>query len=704
MKGSISIQLFVALLLSPVSALSWNRRAAETLSGGERPITRVISLLERMLSESRELSKTGQETHAKAVCHCDDTRAEAQAMIEESTENIAKAESAIAVDKGAMNDLSKQVDQLVKEIASATSSLTDATSLNRDEAAAFESKKKDLESALAQLNQALDLLTAVGGDQALGAAADHSEITAALQLGAALSKQLPSQLQRSVKALLQQPNSGSYSAQSGEIVGILKQMKDSLSADLETSGAEMAAKNTAFSKLTNTLEASISTMNAQVKNLHDAIETTGNSLSSETEKLKVAREVKATNLKVLEETTDSCAASQKSWEVREKQLLVEQSALSKVIKLLSSDTAFAKFGKVTATRAEFLQVRTVETVLKGPQKASLLQHLLLVPGSQKFQSLRKVVAMVQSENPFSLVVAEIEKIISQLSDEQKVDKAQLQWCSDARASNSQHTVDTTASIDTLKSDLVSTQDSVGTTQTAIETLQGQISEITNLIAKTTDARVKEHQEYDANVKECQDVTELLNEAIKILKENEEAAGESSLSAAISELTVLLQNTRQEESTLGANEEKAVQEHDKFISERNAEVATAKSSVAEEQVRLAGHKNRLSELQLELKSKGETLANLVSELADLNPGCTFIEKNIELRESNRVAEQQALEQAKQLMQESPVYQRQVELAHNQTLGECVQTCFGKEDDATCKACMTRTTVIGYCTSHPGTKGC
>merc|ERR1719191_2297318 len=108
------------------------------------------------------------------------------------------------------------------------------------------------------MDQAIDTLSAIGADQTeapVGLIAkskflSKGVLTSSVEdvlKGASLF--LPQKQQKAVAAFIQAPFTGTYSAQSGEIVGILKNMRDTFKANLATAQASEksdAEANTLF--------------------------------------------------------------------------------------------------------------------------------------------------------------------------------------------------------------------------------------------------------------------------------------------------------------------------------------------------------------------------------------------------------------------------------------------------------------------------
>merc|ERR550514_2662100 len=132
----------------------------------------------------------------------------------------------------------------------------------------------------------------------------------------------------------------------------------------------------------------------------------------------------------------------------------------------------------------------------------------------------------------------------------------------------------------------------------------------------------------------------------------------------------------------------------------------KDDEAHEQDHLASLNKNLAEKKQELLTRQEELAKTETEkkrleeyIADIKPGCDFITTNFDDRESNRETETTALNKAKDLLKDTPIYKSLKAKEHEDSLGECKDTCLDAgEEHVKCKACLAEVTIPAYCAGH------
>merc|ERR1719321_1171526 len=169
---------------------------------------------------------------------------------------------------------------------------------------------------------------------------------------------LPQKQQRALNSFIQAPFTGTYSAQSGEIVGILKNMRDTFKSNLASATAsEKSSKESddEFQKAkTNEFETMKASFEANEKVLgeNDDALSTAQTAKGETEASKADDEEFLAKLLAL------CAAKTKEYEDRKMIRTGEEAAVSQAISILNSDAAFDLCGATKAvTEGGFIQLR-----------------------------------------------------------------------------------------------------------------------------------------------------------------------------------------------------------------------------------------------------------------------------------------------------------------------------------------------------------
>merc|ERR1719171_2122906 len=218
------------------------------------PVFKVITLLKDMLKQMEKEGEEDEEIYDKMACWCETND-------NEKTKAIADAEAKIKdltanIEEGIGNSarLGTELKNLKKDIEKDQQAIDQADALRQKELAEFNEEEKDAIEAISALKNAI---TVLAKHHSL---AQQRKIAAMLQYQMdkhvdLLAKVLTAKQQSHVAAFVQQRGSASYAPQSGEIFGILKQMKETFEANLAKSQKEEQEGITNFEALKKSKEA-----------------------------------------------------------------------------------------------------------------------------------------------------------------------------------------------------------------------------------------------------------------------------------------------------------------------------------------------------------------------------------------------------------------------------------------------------------------
>merc|ERR1719229_1921770 len=234
----MSVRLLVILLcLAPV---------AQGGGGHENPIRKVVTLLQDMQAKVTAEGKKQEDLFAKFMCYCKTSGETLAASIAAAK---AKIES-IGAEIKAASEKKKQTEQDLKEHqasrAEAKQAMAEATALREKEAKAFNQFASDSSVNLSALTAAIAAIEKGTGGAFL-------QTVSANRLRRFIMEQakVTDDARQMLLAFLSgaQPAAG-YIPQSGEIVGILKQMRDTMDKDLADATSEENTAKQSFEALT----------------------------------------------------------------------------------------------------------------------------------------------------------------------------------------------------------------------------------------------------------------------------------------------------------------------------------------------------------------------------------------------------------------------------------------------------------------------
>jgi len=743
-------------------------QGAQIVKGGHEAqtqdgtISKVVKMLEDMLSKSKEDGEKEKELFDKFKCYCDDNKEEKEKTIEDLTKESGLLESQIEGLQGSTGGLSADCAKLKKDMETNEQARATAEEMRKSEHEAFVKEEADLTSSIAAMGEAITTLAEVGADQTLGSDTQHEKFMAGFEGGsllkvkdhvkqallAAESFLVPAQKSK-VDSFLQKraPFTGTYSSQSGEVVGILKNMKDTFESNLETAKATEKNAQKTHDKFMETKTEEYDTMKGEYDTKQETLSGNDGDLATTQEQYQTAKDGIADAQEFLSLLEPQCVDKTKDFEKRVELRVNEEAAISKAIAILSSDLAAKNFGKVEATAGAFIQLRAthrhVQVAAKqAPSMRLKIQQMLLK--SAKSGRVRRVAVLLQAGNPFDKVLTEIDKMIELIDKEAKNDKKQKDWCTSERETNDANLEEKKEKITTIEGRIDELVDSIDNPETG---LKQQITETEESLQENsksqsdeTATRREEHATYTTTVSDIVRAESLLQKAVAVLKEyysklakEAESEDDDSLlqkgkkkkeepnapetwegdfegqsgqgNEAISMIEFIIEETKKEEDTAHESEASAQKGYEESMTGLKEEEASL-------QEQLVNTKKELSEAELELEGKREELDVTTKEkvaieryLEKISPGCDFITDNFDTRESNRGKEKEALENAVSMLKESPSFKAATIEAEQAAMGECKDRCneHGKEH-AECAACLAKVSVPGYCAGHPGTPGC
>eukprot|EP00747_Dinoflagellata_sp_TGD_P137802 gnl/TRDRNA2_/TRDRNA2_175726_c0_seq70.p1 gnl/TRDRNA2_/TRDRNA2_175726_c0~~gnl/TRDRNA2_/TRDRNA2_175726_c0_seq70.p1 ORF type:complete len:753 (+),score=293.81 gnl/TRDRNA2_/TRDRNA2_175726_c0_seq70:337-2259(+) len=626
----------------------------------------------------------------------------------------------------------------------------------RDKAeAAFLAEEADLKQAIGQMDDAITTLAEVGADQTaklvqLGnSGGDHAQFRGSASLVklsdtvkhalSAASVFLDSRQSRSVESFLQAPFTGTYTSQSAEIVGILKNMRDTFKQNLANAQATESAQKKAFTKFMATKKEAYDLMKADYDDKQENLGANDDDLSAKKEQLANAEKQKAEDEEFLAKLLAMCKAKAEEYDHRKMMRANEQAAVAEAISILNSDAAFATFqgSAATSTGATgFLQLAAVNKHTPvSSNRAAIVS--LLEKQADKSARVSKVVAMLKAENPFDEVLAEIEKMIDLIAVEAKEDKEKLEWCNTEREESHGDLEDTKKQILTLEEEIDTLDDTINNPEKG---LKAQLAETQDSLAENYQDQVTETKErteanllYQKNIKNLVTAADIVKRAEKVLKKyyeelqakldasflqrKEEPAppetfgdegykGQSEQGNEVLDmLKFILDETWKEEKEAHSDEKNEQHDFEDSMADLKKQESDFQKQIAKLEKTLAEKEEELLKKQEELAATEAEKKRLKEYLADIKPGCDFITENFEDREDNRETETKALEKAKGLLKDTPIYKSLKAAEHEDSLGECKDICLDAgEEHVKCKACLADVTIPGYCAGHKDTEGC
>jgi len=729
--------MLVSLLLLGVVCAEGHQNAR---LAGDRTITKVVKLLQKMMAESKKDAEKETELYAKYRCYVDKNTNEKEAAIKKATSDIAILENAIAGLQADNGQLSQEVAQLSTDMSENKANQKFATDIRTASKKSFDAMEEDLKTGIGQMKEALDVLTSIKLMQTQESV--HKKEASLLSIDSkmqhsltAASALLPADKRAMLESFLQAPLAADGATKGNAIVEILQKLQSTFEGNLKNAQDSEKAEKKAFDETIKTLEDANVRMDASKDSKEATMGKNDASMSTKKGEYETTVQQKKDDEEFLDKLTTAAATKAKNWEERKMLRANEDAAIAECISILNSDEAFGSFGKQDATlsggtSASFLQMRQLRGGAVRQQVEALLEEAHSVRTA-------KIAIAVRKGNPFRSVLDEIKKMLKTITDEAQADLENKEWCEAERTNSNADLKAKKAEITSLNSEIDTLVGDIGKVTDDVKTgLKGTIftseeSLASNQKAQTeaTADRKKENAAYQVDVSDMSDAEDILGRALKVLanyykglekhmSENTDSTnllqadpsppktydsfeGQSDQgNKALDMLKFIRDETVKEHAKADSDEADALSDYNGVMKGLKKDESDLQASIVKNKASLATKEKTLLEKQDDLKDTTKAKEAIEAYLLSIKPGCDFIKDNYTLREQNRATETTALNKAKTLIEGTPAYKE----AEKKVVDQCADKCKLDKTNLDCKACMSGSTNKEYCSKHPGMPGC
>jgi len=463
------------------------------------PIRKVVTLMQEMQKEVEAEGETEKELFEKFMCYC---KGNDEALKKQAADAAAAAEALTAKVESESGE-KKQVDQDLKQAktdrADAKADLEKASKLRSKEAAAYAESSADATANLEATGKAI-----VSLEKGMGGAFLQTE--AGSKLKDVVASFADSMLESSDKELMASflEQTGDYAPQSGQIVGILKNMKDEMEKDIgEAKSAEESAVS-AFGELKAAKNKEIAATTEAVESLTkrsgelavSVVENKGAAKDAEEEATDAAEF--ATNLK------KTCADKQSEYDTNMATRAQEVEAIAAAIQILNEDDALDLFKKTLKTPKTvvtevvgFMQVKVAKA--DKLTKAKAMIGAMSVKSDVKVALLQNTLKGMMSMNKvdFSKVLKMIDDMVTLLNTEQSDDEKSKTWCEKEFDTSDDTKKSLTGEVKALTSSISEMKDEIAGLATQIAETTDRIAALDKSVAEASAQRKSENAEFTA---------------------------------------------------------------------------------------------------------------------------------------------------------------------------------------------------------------
>merc|ERR1719183_2574704 len=282
-------------------------------------------------------------------------------------------------------------------------------------------------------------------------------------------------------SFLQGPTAN-YNAQSGEIVGVLKNMNDTFTANLANARQVESKALADFNAMAKVLQEEYDEASDLFEKRKKEIGETAELISRTTSEMNTAKERLADDTDFLASLTDRCAKKKAQFDKRNMLRSQEEAAIAEAIAVLNSDAAFETFGSVSATSSgatggRFIQFRASKN--EDAQKVRSTAAAALARSSKELHSVRlakiamELSSKSKAENPFVKVLENINGTVDLIDAEEADDSQKLATCNKEQDINNKKRDDKKAKMDELTASISELEISAKSTKKQISETEHQ---------------------------------------------------------------------------------------------------------------------------------------------------------------------------------------------------------------------------------------
>jgi chromosome segregation ATPase len=646
---------------------------AATDRAGENPIRRIVNMLQGIQEKVEAEGKTQDTLFDKFVCYCQRNTKELGKSIEESKAKITALESSVESSEAEKTQVEADLVQHKTDRTAAKGAIEEATEMRTKENSEFSAESGDLKSNIDALNQAIPAI-----EKGMAGSFLQTGKGALLSRVAEVSMELSDGQKSTLQAFLQ--GSSEYAPASGQIVGILKTMKEEMEANL----AEITKNEQESTASHNGM---IAAKNSEIAAATDAIEEktarAGDlavQIVEQKNDLKETKETLAADEEFLVGLTTDCDQKAKDYEEVKKARAEELVAIADTIKMLNSDDALELFKKAVPSPS-LLQMSTSVSEVRARALA------VLRSGRRSAKLDLVMMALHGQKGGFNAVAGMIDGMAENLAAEQVEDDKKLEYCKAEIQKTEDEGRELVRKVDTLETRIEKDEETLATLKAEIKELGKGIKSLDKAVAEATEQRKADHEAYVNDAAQSNAALDLLGMAKnrlnkfynpEVYKEEEapelseadkleqaysfvqvrdapEAPPEvgsfkkSESGGVVGLMDMMINDLKKEMQEDEFAEKNAQEDYERLMADSKEKRAADSQAVEEKKAQVADGSAELQELKVERKDRSEELGANKEYVSKLHTDCDWNMENYESRKAARSDETDSLHKAKDVLE-------------------------------------------------------
>jgi len=605
----------------------------------------------------------------KFMCYCKNGLGDLRQTIDAAESKVPKVTSALAEAEALKDQLEKDIGELKGGSVEAKAAIAKATGIRDKEAAAFAKDSSDKKTNIAALKKAVAAIEAGMAGKFLQTSTENVATLQQLVINMDMSS-----TDRDMLTSFLSQGSG-YAPASGEILGIMKQMLETMEKELNeiTVAEEKAVKD--FEALIAAKEKELNANTGALETKIERAAEVGLEIVEMKEDLDDTSKALVEDKKFLAELEKDCGTKEGDWNERCKIRAEELLAIGDTIKILNDDDALDLFKK-TLPSSSLLQMQRTSAEVKQ-------QALAFLRASKGDSRLDFIALALRAKAPavFDKVIGMIDEMVVLLQEEQVQDEEKKKYCE----AELDKVEDEKKSLERKVDDLTKAQeegkDTLATLGEEIEALADGIKALDKQVAEATENRKEENTEYKEEMGANVAAKKLLEMAKKRLakfyspksaaasmvavsahsaeaadaapapppetwgaykKQTEEAGG------ILNMIQMMIADVEKEITESKTEEKNAQEEYETLIADSGEKRRMDSQSLSDKESAKADLEKSLQQMAQEEKTTKFEVMATAETLKDLHLECDWLLNNFEARKEARTGEIDALKKAKAVL--------------------------------------------------------
>merc|ERR1712038_949729 len=456
----------------------------------------------------------------------------------------------------------------------------------------------------------------------------------------------------------------SYAPQSGEIFGILRQMKETFEANLSDSQKEEMANQKAYEDLKAAKEEEIAAGQEQIDKKTAELADTDEKNAQAKEDIEDTKKSLSADEGFLMMLKEKCSMTDKEWEERQKTRQLEMEAVSKALAVLSGDDAHDLFTRTF--NPALLQVDRQDS--RRAQASKLLSDVAKKLNNPKLSNLAYRVRL----DAFTRVKKAIDDMVAQLLKEKEDEIKHKDFCVDEFNTNQLQTERKEREKQDLVAQIADLEAAIDALAKAIATLKSEIAEMQVQLKRAGEDREMQNKEFQTTVADQRATQKLLKAALGVLQDFygkakapslvqrqepvgpppppgfEEYKNNAASGGVMSMIQQIISDAKAMEAEAIRSEEDAQKAYEDFVKETNNSIKAKSRDIVNKSEQKAKAETDLVDAKKAKDAVMLELEQLSNYNAELQQSCNFVLKNFDLRQTARDEEVEALRQAKAIL--------------------------------------------------------